>query len=117
MEGILFDIEMFASPVTVLLGLVLLAIGVGGILLGYMAGEEASGQRNLWAGSRFSDTREAPGLWVEFSELLPDVPLPRLGRFPCDDPARGQDVALAISTGEQRIYANLLLTIGVVMPA
>jgi len=26
------------------------------------------------------------------------------------------DLALAISTGEQRIYANLLLTIGVVMP-
>src|SRR3989304_7254129 len=42
MEGILFDIEMFASPVTVLLGLVLLAIGVCGILLGYMADKEAS---------------------------------------------------------------------------
>jgi len=41
MEGILFAIEMFASPVTVLLGLVLLAIGACGILLGYMADEES----------------------------------------------------------------------------
>ena len=30
--------------------------------------------------------------------------------------ARGPDCALAIATGEQRIYANILLTIGVVMP-
>ena len=55
MEGILFDIEMFASPVTVLLGLVLLAIGVGGILLGYMADEEASGKEVFWAESPFTD--------------------------------------------------------------
>jgi hypothetical protein len=62
MEGILFDIEMFASPVAVLLGLVLLAIGVGGILLGYMADEEASGKRIFWAESPFTDVSvdEAP---------------------------------------------------------
>jgi L-fucose mutarotase len=30
--------------------------------------------------------------------------------------AGDDDVCLAIATGEQRIYANLLLTIGVVMP-
>ena len=50
MEGILFDIEMFATPVTVLLGLVLLAIGACGILLGYMADEEASGKHDLLGG-------------------------------------------------------------------
>jgi len=61
MEGILFDIEMFASPVTVLLGLVLLAIGVCGILLGYMADKEASGKRIFWAESPFTDLgEEAP---------------------------------------------------------
>jgi hypothetical protein len=49
MEGILLDIEMFASPVTVLLGLVLLAIGACGILLGYMADEETKGNRLFWA--------------------------------------------------------------------
>ena len=50
MEGILFDIEMFTTPVTVLLGLVLLAIGACGILLGYMADEEASGKRDFLGG-------------------------------------------------------------------
>ena len=60
MEGILFEIEMFASPVTVLLGLVLLAIGAYGILLGYMADEEASGKRIFRAESPFTDVGEAP---------------------------------------------------------
>jgi hypothetical protein len=60
MEGILLDIEMFASPVTVLLGLVLLAIGACGILLGHMADEEASGKRIFWAESPFTDISEAP---------------------------------------------------------
>ena len=58
MEGILFDIEMFSTPITVLLGLVLLAIGVCGILLGYMADEEASGKRIFWAESPFTDVSE-----------------------------------------------------------
>ena len=40
-----------------------------------------------------------------------------LGRFPFYAAARGSDVALVIATGEQRVYANLLLTIGVVPPA
>jgi L-fucose mutarotase len=48
--------------------------------------------------------------------LLPDVPLEPLKRFAFYDTACGPDLALAISTGEQRIYANLLLTIGVVRP-
>ena len=55
MEGILFDIEMFANPVTVLLGVVLLAIGAYGILLGYLADEEASGKEIFWAESPFTD--------------------------------------------------------------
>ena len=57
-----------------------------------------------------------PGIFAEFRELLPDTPLQPLGRFAFYDTARGPDLALAISTGDQRIYANLLLTIGVVMP-
>ena len=55
MEGILFDIEMFSTPITVLLGVVLLAIGACGILLGYMADEEASGKEIFWAESPFTD--------------------------------------------------------------
>lgn len=63
------------------------------------------------------DSGEEPAIFAEFRELLPDIPLEAIGRFAFYDAARGPDVALAISTGEQRIYANLLLTIGVVMPA
>jgi len=55
MEGILFDIEMFTTPVTVLLGLVLLAIGACGILLGYLADEEKSGKEIFRAESPFTD--------------------------------------------------------------
>src|SRR3954466_12431206 len=48
-----------------------------------------------------------PEIFGEFRQLLPGIELERLGRFPFYDAARGQDVALAIATGEERIYANL----------
>ena len=57
-----------------------------------------------------------PPVYVDFRRLLPELELQRLGRFEFYDMARGPDTALAIATGEQRIYANILLTIGVVMP-
>jgi L-fucose mutarotase len=43
---------------------------------------------------------------------------PALGgeRFNFYDVACESDVALVIATGEQRIYGNILLTIGVVAP-
>jgi L-fucose mutarotase len=62
------------------------------------------------------DNDDEPGIYADFRELLPRTPLQRLGRFEFYDMARGPDLALAIATGEQRIYANILLTIGVVMP-
>jgi L-fucose mutarotase len=62
------------------------------------------------------DDDSEPGIYADFRELLPETPLQRLGRFEFYDMARGPDTALAIATGEQRIYANILLTIGVVMP-
>jgi L-fucose mutarotase len=62
------------------------------------------------------DNGDEPGIYADFRGLLPETPLQRLGRFEFYDMARGPDLALAIATGEQRIYANILLTIGVVMP-
>ena len=62
------------------------------------------------------DAGEEPAIFAEFRALLPGMPLQALGRFDFYDLARGPDLALAIATGEQRIYANLLLTIGVVLP-
>jgi L-fucose mutarotase len=62
------------------------------------------------------DDGSEPSIYEDFRALLPDNDLKRLGRFEFYDMARGPDTALAIATGEQRIYANILLTIGVVMP-
>ena len=58
-----------------------------------------------------------PPIFAEFRELLgEDIPLQTLGRFEFYEAARGQDIALVIATGEQRVWANVLLTIGVVLP-
>jgi L-fucose mutarotase len=62
------------------------------------------------------DDGSEPSIYEDFRALLPQTELQRLGRFEFYDMARGPDTALAIATGEQRIYANILLTIGVVMP-
>ncbi len=61
-----------------------------------------------------------PPIWAEFRKALDETgfkePLQRLERFDFYDAAEGADVVLSIATGEQRLYANILLTIGVVMP-
>ena len=58
-----------------------------------------------------------PPISAEFRDLLGNnAPLQPLGRFEFYEAARGQDTALVIATGEQRVYANVLLTIGVVPP-
>jgi L-fucose mutarotase len=62
------------------------------------------------------DDASEPSIYEDFRGLLPGTELERLGRYEFYDMARGPDTALAIATGEQRIYANILLTIGVVMP-
>jgi L-fucose mutarotase len=63
-----------------------------------------------------ADSGEEPPIYEEVRQLVPGVPLQPLGRFDFYDAARSPDVALAIATGEQRLYANVLITIGVVMP-
>ncbi|HVO18942.1 MAG TPA: RbsD/FucU family protein [Anaeromyxobacter sp.] len=58
-----------------------------------------------------------PAIFTEFrSALGKDLPLKPLGRFEFYDAARDRNTTLVIGTGEQRIYANILLTIGVVKP-
>ncbi|HTI15999.1 MAG TPA: RbsD/FucU family protein [Dictyobacter sp.] len=58
-----------------------------------------------------------PAIYTEFGRLLPAMTLERVERFSFYDLACEPDVALAIETGEQRLYANILLTIGVVQPS
>ena len=59
-----------------------------------------------------------PEIWQEFTANLnpaaPSVELARLERFAFYASASDDDGALTIASGEQRIYANLLLTSGVV---
>jgi L-fucose mutarotase len=61
-----------------------------------------------------------PEIWADFRTVLQQAgyqrPLDSIERFAFYEAAGTPDVALTIATGEQRIYANLLLTIGVVMP-
>ncbi len=60
---------------------------------------------------------DEPPIFAEFRSILPqDITLQPLGRFEFYDAARQRDLALVITTGEQRLYANLMLTIGVVPP-
>jgi L-fucose mutarotase len=64
--------------------------------------------------------KEDPPIWGSFRRILDeagvDVPVEKLERFAFFDAAKDENVALTIATGEQRLYANLLLQIGVVFP-
>lgn len=63
------------------------------------------------------DSGPEPPIFEEFRNLLPkDVELSKRGRFEFYEEASDSDTCLQVVTGEQRIYANLLLTVGVVMP-
>lgn len=57
-----------------------------------------------------------PPIFEEFRGLMPDLELTEYNRFDFYDEASGPETCLLIVTGEQRLYANLLLTIGVVAP-
>lgn len=59
-----------------------------------------------------------PPIWDEFRKILKgagaSVEIEPVDRFEFYDVAGSDDVALTIATAEQAVYANLLLTIGVV---
>jgi L-fucose mutarotase len=63
------------------------------------------------------DTGDEPPIFGEFRALMPGKELYILRRFEFYDAATRPDLALVIATGERRVYANILLTIGVVPPA
>lgn len=54
-----------------------------------------------------------PAIFGEFEKMLPGLILERLGRYEFYNACCEPNVRLAISTGEKRTYANLLLTVGV----
>ena len=53
-----------------------------------------------------------PEIFKEFEAMLPEMELRKLDRFEFYDECTKQPLSLAISTGEQRTYANILLTVG-----
>ncbi len=58
-----------------------------------------------------------PPIFAEFQKLLPTgMELKRLERFAFYKAVMESDTALIIQTGEQRLYANILLSLGVVAP-
>jgi len=60
---------------------------------------------------------DAPAVLEEYRALLPAAtPVDVVERFAFYQLARGPDVTLAVATVDQRLYANLLLTIGYIDP-
>ena len=63
------------------------------------------------------DDAAAPAVLEEYAALLPaGTPVEVVERFAFYDLGRRPDVTLVIATGDQRLYANLLLTIGYIDP-
>lgn len=61
------------------------------------------------------DEGPEPAIFAEFRSILGgNMPLDTLSRFDFYDACKKPDVKIAIATGEQRIFANILLTVGVV---
>lgn len=59
------------------------------------------------------DDGTTPEIFGTFREMLEGMELDLLGRYEFYDACCEKAVRLAISTGEKRTYANLLITIGV----
>ena len=89
------------------------------VLVGAIPIETAEVMETLKTGP-YAMTQDPP-IWNEFRQILhdagADVELGRIERMKFYEAAGTPDVCLTIATGEQRIYANLLLTIGVVRAA
>ncbi len=62
------------------------------------------------------DSGSEPPIFADFRHLMPWVELKKNKRFPFYDLSRDMDCSLVIASGDQRVYANILLTIGVVPP-
>lgn len=54
-----------------------------------------------------------PEIFGTFREMLDGMELDLLGRYEFYDACCDKNVRLAISTGEKRVFANLLITVGV----
>ena len=53
-----------------------------------------------------------PEIYNEFEQILPQIQLEQLSRWDFYEAAARPVVRLAISTGEKRVFSNVLLTVG-----
>jgi L-fucose mutarotase len=61
---------------------------------------------------------EDPPVWSSYTAAVPSsVALERLARSQFYEAARAEDVGLVVATADQQLYANLLLTVGVLAAA
>lgn len=58
------------------------------------------------------DNDQEPEIYAEFRAELPGLALDKLGRFQFYESCMEKPLALAISTGETRTYACIILTVG-----
>jgi L-fucose mutarotase len=64
------------------------------------------------------DDGSTPAVFGRYRELLgDDLPLQPLGRMDFYAECRQPDLAVCVATGDDRLYANVLLTIGYIAPA
>ena len=64
------------------------------------------------------DDGSTPAVFARYRQLLgADLPLQPLGRHEFYAACREPDLAVAVATGDNRLYANILLTIGYIQPA
>ena len=63
------------------------------------------------------DDGPEPAVFGTYRALLgPDVPLQPLGRLEFYAACREPDLAVCVATGDGRLYANILLTVGYIAP-
>jgi L-fucose mutarotase len=61
------------------------------------------------------DDLSTPAVWTDYERLLgPDLPLKPLARHDFYAACRQPELAVCVATGDVRLYANVLLTIGFV---
>jgi L-fucose mutarotase len=64
------------------------------------------------------DDGSTPAMFGRYRELAgPDTPVDLLSRLDFYAVCRQPDLAVCIATGDQRLYANVLLTVGYITPA